>query len=257
MSGGDFVVNITQDRQSGMSEKYDADRKYTATSTTRELVDTERPKMAGRRRTSDKLAPPKIKNDYDGEGDEVNSLGHLYSTILSFNGPIRYTVYILPVSVLIAIPLILFATVYSKVGIGRDFRALGLMVWLQVSWGALWITKIIAQLIPFVFQVVCGFVSSGTRKYRMIIEKLEIPISLFFWTIVAYATFDPITTIWTVDGLPKKPSADSWVSIWSRIWLASIAVSAAFLVEKLFVQLISINYHSKYDGKTGAQRQTH
>jgi hypothetical protein len=204
-------------------------------------TDTEKsnPKIApiGRRRTiANALKQGEIGN-YDGEQDSVNHLGRIYAKVLNFNVVTRNFIYILPLSIILAIPLIIFATIAKGTRAG-GVRLLGLFVWLQVMWWCLWATKLIAQLLPYLFQFLCGFVSSGTRKYRLVIRALEIPISLLLWTITCWATV-PLITIFDDD---KK---FHWVTVFQRALLASIAVAALFLGEKLVIQLIGINYHRR------------
>ena len=63
----------------------------------------------------------------------------------------------------------------------------------RLVWLSLWGSKIVAHFLPFVFQFVAGVVSSGTRKYALIIKALEIPLSLAGWAITSLATFIPVS----------------------------------------------------------------
>jgi hypothetical protein len=196
------------------------------------------PKLTGigRRKT---LANMAKQENYDGEEDTVNRLGLMYTKIMNFNVITRNLIYILPLSIALGIPLILFATIYPNARAG-GVRLLGLFIWLEVMWWCLWCTKLIAQLLPGIFQVLCGFVSSGTRKYRLVLRALEIPISLMLWSIACWATV-PVITVF--DRQPKK--GFHWVEVLRKVLLATIAVAALLLAEKLIIQLISINYHRR------------
>jgi hypothetical protein len=191
----------------------------------------------GRRKTMANALNQGGMGNYDGEQDTVNHLGKLYAKILNFNVVTRNLIYILPLSIALAIPIIIFATVSKESRVG-GVRLLGLFVWLQVMWWCLWATKLLAQLLPYIFQFLCGFVSSGTRKYRLVIRALEIPISLLLWAITCWATV-PVITVFDED---RK---FNWVTVFQRVLLASIAVAALFLGEKLVIQLIGINYHRR------------
>jgi hypothetical protein len=103
-----------------------------------------------------------------------------------------------------------------------------------------WLTKAIAQTMPFIFQFAVGFVSSGTRKYRLLIRAMEIPIAFMLWTIVSYFTV-PLITVFNRDSRHKV----QWVKTFQRFLLASMAVAALFVAQKLIVQLISVNYHRR------------
>jgi hypothetical protein len=192
----------------------------------------------GRRRTAP-VDPITRGVGYDGEQNSVNTLGKIYRHILDFNVFTRNMIYILPVAILLAIPLIIFATVAQNARTG-GVRLLGLFIWLQVMWWSFWLTKAIAQTMPFIFQFVVGFVSSGTRKYRLLIKAMEIPIAFMLWTIVSYFTV-PLITVFD-HALRHKIH---WVNNFQRFLLASMAVAALFVAQKLIVQLITVNYHRR------------
>ena len=114
---------------------------------------------------------------------------------------------------------------------------------------ALWICKLIASALPVFFQAACGLISTGIRKYSLVLMALEIPVSLFLWTIVAYAT-TPLICLFDQEYCPGRDTADSWLQTLSTVFKAGILVAAIFLAEKTLVQLVSINYHRKqYDAK--------
>jgi hypothetical protein len=112
------------------------------------------PKMTtfGRRKTLPNMNKPQ-GTGYDGEQDSVNRLGRIYSKIMNFNVITRNLLYILPLSIALAIPLALFATIYPNARAG-GVKLLGLFIWLEVMWGALWLTKLLAQMLPYIFQCV-------------------------------------------------------------------------------------------------------
>lgn len=111
-------------------------------------------------------------------------------------------------------------------------------------WLSLWGSKIVAHFLPFAFQVLAGVVSSGTRKYALIIKALEIPLSLVGWALTSLATFIPL--------MLKNPHAvavslgeQEWMKVVKQILAAALVGTLVLLVEKFFIQLISINYHRK------------
>jgi hypothetical protein len=61
-------------------------------------------------------------------------------------------------------------------------------------WLSLWVSKLAAKTLPFIFQFLCGIVSSGTRKYALVLKALEIPLSLAGWALASLATFIPVST---------------------------------------------------------------
>ena len=145
----------------------------------------------GRRKaTKDKSAGP--KGD-DGEEDTLTQMGQIYNKILNFSIVTRYFLYVLPLALLIAIPIIVGATAAQRSEIGC-VRTVWVFTWLEIVWLSLWVSKLAAKTLPFIFQFLCGIVSSGTRKYALVLKALEIPLSLAGWALASLATFLPVST---------------------------------------------------------------
>lgn len=180
---------------------------------------------------------------YSGEEDALTKIGNFLWKVHTASVMTRYALYILPVSGLLAIPLALFDTIYKHERAG-GIRLLGLFIWLEIIWLSLWACKLCAKALPILFQAACGLISTGIRKYSLVLMALEIPLSLFIWSIVAYGTV-PVICVFD-----QQVCGTSWVSTLQTALKATIAVTAIFLAEKFFVQLVSINYHRKqYDSK--------
>lgn len=114
---------------------------------------------------------------------------------------------------------------------------------------ALRVSKLLAHYLPYIFQFLCGFVSSGVRKYSLVIKALEIPLSLVGWAVVSLATFMPImqrnpaTLAAKADG--QVTNTPHWETVVQRILAAALISSLIYLAEKLLIHLISIDYHRK------------
>ncbi|KAH0284548.1 hypothetical protein M436DRAFT_68139 [Aureobasidium namibiae CBS 147.97] len=220
----------------------------TVTTTAIDLPDSpkQRPtiKLQGRRRTTsslDQLESP--ASHAKSTDDTLTRIGNLIKKVHSFSIITRYALYVLPIATLLVIPLALFDTIYKHARAG-NIRFLGLFIWLETVWIGLWVCKLLAKALPVVFQAACGLVSTGIRKYSLVLLALEIPLSLFFSSIVNWATVPVICSF------DQGHCGDKWVVTLHTVCLATIAVAAVFLAEKFFVQLISINYHRKqYDRK--------
>ena len=146
---------------------------------------------AGRRR---RAKEQKNKTGDDGEEDALNQMGKLYNKILNFSVVTRYFLYVLPVALIIAVPIIIGATVAKNARLGK-VRILWIWTWVELVWLSLWISKLFAKLLPSLFQFLCGVVSSGTRKYALVLKSLEIPLSLSGWALAALATFFPVRAV--------------------------------------------------------------
>ena len=116
--------------------------------------------------------------------------------------------------------------------------------WLTLAlavWLSLWCSKIVAHFLPFVFQVLAGVVSSGTRKYALIIKALEIPLSLVGWALTSLATFIPLMlkNPHAVAVPPNGLGEQEWMKVVKQILAAALIGTLVLLVEKFFIQLIS------------------
>lgn len=162
--------------------------------------------VAGRRKAAKKGT--NTADDDRGE-DGLNQLGRIYDKILNFSIVTRYFLYVLPLAILIAVPIIVGATVAKETKIG-NVRIVWFFTWVEIVWLSIWVSKLAARSLPAVFQFLCGVVSSGTRKYALVLKALEIPLSLSGWALAAMATFIPVISVpiceimWAV--LTKHPT---------------------------------------------------
>lgn len=159
----------------------------------------------------------------------------------------------------------------------RDFkrwggvRPLWIFVWLEVFWCALWVAKLFAKATPSIFQFLCGIVSPGVRKYKSVLAKLEVPISLAVWFVIGLTTWTGFIGIdapdYTraedgTDGKPHGPSPYSlsvseipWALTFQHVILSFLLASVILLGEQALIQLISISYHhTTYDTKIKASK---
>lgn len=218
----------------------------------------------------------------DGEEDTLTQMGKIYDKVLNFSIVTRYFLYVLPLALIIAIPIIIGATAKQGALFG-GVRIVWFFSWVEIVWLGLWISKLVAKALPYVFQFLCGIVSSGTRKYMLVLKALEIPLSLVGWSLTSLATFIPIMThnptqrsqqaaiakaaaSTTTASAPAASvtsgplnslssaftatsktgtSVQHWESIVNQILAALVVASLLFLIEKLIIQLISIGYHRK------------
>ncbi|OAL72095.1 serine/threonine protein kinase [Trichophyton violaceum] len=183
-------------------------------------------------------------SDEDGT---ITRMGRFYNKILNFSVVTRYFIYVLPLALLFAVPIIVGAVAAPTASIG-GVRIVWFFAWVEIVWLSLWVSKAVAHYVPFVFQFLCGIVSSGTRKYALILRALEIPFSLVGWAITSLATFIPVMTR-NPDNI-KDPRIQPWQTVVNNILFACFISSLILAAEKILVQLISISYHRKqFDSK--------
>ena len=144
--------------------------------------------VAGRRGTEKKMG----KTKSDGEEEIITQMGMIYNKILNFSVVTRYFLYVLPLATIIAIPIIIGATAAPNATLG-GVRMVWIFSWLECIWLSLWVSKLAAKTFPWIFEFLCGIVSSGTRKYSLVIQNLEIYLSLCGWALASLATFAPVS----------------------------------------------------------------
>lgn len=208
-----------------------------------EKIPTKRPGPGRRKKTG---ADQSLHED-DGEGNGLNSLGKIYYAVLNFSVVTRYFIYVSPLAFIFAIPIIIGATADTDANIG-GVRIVWFFTWIEVVWIGLWVAKIFAHFLPYLFQLFAGFVSSGTKKYALILRALEIPLSLVGWNVVALATFLPIMTQNPSQRKNNDTGEKAWEATVKQILFGLLICTLIFLAEKALIQLISVSYHRKqYD----------
>ena len=130
------------------------------------------------------------------DGDEVflTRLGKIYDKIYNFSLVTRYLLYVFPLAIIIAVPIIIGATSARRTMWG-GVQMLWIWTWVEIIWLSLWVSKLFVKTLPFIFQSVCGIVSSGTRKYAQILRALETPLTLVGWALASFATFIPVRLV--------------------------------------------------------------
>jgi len=203
---------------------------------------------------------------------DVNLMGRMYKKIVGFSVVTRYLVYIVPVTILLAVPIVVLVIMqplnspeetFTKLGSftpsdadGKPLppvlgpRLLFFFVWVLVSWLAIWVGKLVAHMLAPVFMFFCGVVSAGTRKYATVIRALELYLSFFFASLASWLIFQ---------NLFKDFDDIQWVWVIKRLLGAVFVSTAVLLGEKAIVQLIGISYHQRSFANriTDSKREVH
>lgn len=190
-------------------------------------------RVAGRR----KIVKDQIHRVNSDDETSLTAMGKIYDKIVNFSNITRYMVYVIPIGLVLAVPVVVTATIAPDARIG-GVRMVWFWSWIEIVWFSVWISKVVAKAIPGIFMFLCGVVSSGTRKYALAIKNLEVPITLLGWAATSFVTFQALT------GLPDNES-NGWTTVMDKILGATLIASAIYLVEKLLIQLLSISYHRR------------
>ncbi|KAI4626245.1 uncharacterized protein J4E87_004746 [Alternaria ethzedia] len=180
------------------------------------------------------------------EKTALNRMGRIYTKILNWSIVTRYMIYVAPVALLLAIPIILSQTGTITGSIGGTGQK-KFWIWIEIIWLSFWVMKIVAHFLPNIFEFLIGVVSPGVKKYALLLRALEKPLSFVFWMIVNQATFPAL--IRPVAGRTGE-NYPGWIGTMQSVLLALLVCTIIILAERVLIQLISISYHRKqFDDK--------
>ncbi|ORY74137.1 Mechanosensitive ion channel-domain-containing protein, partial [Protomyces lactucae-debilis] len=169
----------------------------------------------------------------------VTRAGKLYQKIMSIGFITRWLLFMVPVAILLAIPIIVGAFNRAEIA---GVRILWFFLWIEVVWLGLWVAKLVARLLPYIFRSVVGVVSVSTAKYATLIKALDAPLTFLFWSVICVATFLPIMTQ-NPDNRKEPGGTKPWESIMAKLLTAAVLASAVYLGEKILIQLIAVHFH--------------
>ncbi|KAG4443899.1 hypothetical protein IFR05_000665 [Cadophora sp. M221] len=175
------------------------------------------------------------------KSDPLNRMGVFYSKILTYSTGTRYSIYIVLVAILLAIPIIVGATQVSvtspKIG---GIRVVWFFNWFEVVWLSFWAMKFVARVLPKVFGFFAGVVSSKTKKYARVLENLEGMITVFGWVMVSFVAYEVLFSTASAGNTPL-----GWTTKFKQVLGAVLVSTIIFFIEKILVQLISVSYHAR------------
>ncbi|KAG0136971.1 Mechanosensitive ion channel-domain-containing protein [Tuber indicum] len=180
----------------------------------------------------------------------LTAMGRLYEKILNFSVLTRYLLYIIPLSMCFVVVILIGLYVAKDAAIGatertRGVRIVWLFVWLEIVWCSLWVSKLFAKVLPIIFQTLIGVVSSGVKKYALVIKALEVPISLVGWAIASLCSFLPLMTRNPDQLRANDTSIKEWQRRMNLVLISCLISSLVYLGAKLVIQIVSVDYHRK------------
>ncbi|OLL24586.1 putative MscS family protein [Neolecta irregularis DAH-3] len=176
--------------------------------------------------------------------EAMNVMGRFYDRVLSYSIVTRYFMYIAPLAIALLILMFIGAWGNTGASIG-GVRIVWIFFWIEISWLSLWGSKVVAKILPFLFKFIVGVVSVSTQKYATIIHALELPLTLVGWSGVTLISFYPIITQNPTQVAENDTVAKPWEIVTQNILGAGFVCCLVFLLEKIFVQVIAINFHKK------------
>jgi small-conductance mechanosensitive channel len=154
---------------------------------------------------------------------------------------LRYFTYIAPVVVILLIPLLVGALAYPNANVG-GVKLLWFSVWLEIVWLTLWAGRIVTKCIPPVVGLLASIFTNNAKKWRDMAKQLELHGTLFFWWLGVEISFLPTMKNHHVDGDSRTRS---WENTVNKIIIAVFVWTILNLIEKVIIQLIAINFHTR------------
>ncbi|KEY63980.1 hypothetical protein S7711_08705 [Stachybotrys chartarum IBT 7711] len=155
---------------------------------------------------------------------------------------IRYLVYLLPGAGLLLIPVLLGRANGSSVNVG-GVSLMWFGIWLQIVWGALWVSRMVTSLMPPLFYALARIAGSvNAHKWKDIGQQLELHTALFFWMLAVLVSYDPMLDDHVVD---EPNTSLSWIRIVERVIIAIFVLATLNWLEKICIQWIATSFHQR------------
>jgi hypothetical protein len=195
------------------------------------------PKLGGRRRRRDDVA----STVRDEKQAHLNKMGRLYEKVLTYGTGTRYSIYILPIAIIIMIPIIVGATQVNRTDpkIG-GVRLAWFFAWVEAVWLSFWAMRFVTRCFPRLFRYFAGVVSSETKKYARVLENLQDAITVFGWVIISFVLYEVLFSTSAAGNTPY-----GWTKTFKKVLGAILVSTIIFMIEKIIVQLVSVNYHAR------------
>lgn len=176
---------------------------------------------------------------YQPPAKPATQLAKIFIKIHESSFLVRYFCYIIPVSLVLLVPLLLGALVFTDQTVG-DVEMMWFCVWLEIVWLTLWLGRIIAKCIPYPMGIISSIFSNADKMWRDLGKQLEVPISLFFWALAVEISFLPTMTNHHRDG---DKATRSWENTMNKVIISILVLATLNFVEKIIIQLIAISFH--------------
>ncbi|KAL9594145.1 MAG: hypothetical protein Q9179_005527 [Wetmoreana sp. 5 TL-2023] len=131
---------------------------------------------------------------------------------------VRYFSYIVPVVLVLLVPLLLGAFLFKQATVG----------------------DITAHLLPYPVGLISSLFTNNSKKWKDMFRQLEIPATIFFWTLAVEISFLP-TMIHhhRTGGTARK----DWEIKMNKVLVSLLVGASLNFVEKIIIQLIAISFH--------------
>ena len=169
-----------------------------------------------------------------------------FKYIHSSSWVVRYVTYIAPIVIILLIPLLIGALLPNGKGacVG-GVQLVWFSIWLEILWLTLWAGRLAAKMIPWPMGLISSLFTNNSKKWRDLGKQLEIPATLFFWSLGVEISFLPtMRNHQCIDNKnPDKENDLSWTNTVNKIIVSCLVLATLNFIEKIIIQLIAISFH--------------
>lgn len=152
----------------------------------------------------------------------------------------RCFVFWLPLAIVFFIPLAIGAWGKKDAMLG-GVRLSWIFIWVEIMWGSLWVSRLVAHVVPNIFRVIAGIISPTLKRFTTIVCAVEHAITLVLWAFCSWITFVPVTKM---NKLAKPEDVDvKWQKNFSNVLVSCLITSIVYLFERIFIHFISVSFH--------------
>ncbi|KAI7281502.1 hypothetical protein KC345_g4108 [Hortaea werneckii] len=170
----------------------------------------------------------------------ASAFGRFIRKVHKSNVIVRWVTYIVPLVVILLIPLLLGALLFTRAVVG-GVRLEWFMIWLEIVWLTLWAGRLLAKMLPWPIGLISTLFTNNSKKWRDMGKQLELPATLFFWWLAIEISFLPTMKNHQRDR--DYSHTPHWMKVMNKV-LVSIFVGVILnFVEKIIIQLIAISFH--------------
>jgi small-conductance mechanosensitive channel len=203
-------------------------------------IDSHNEASPARRRGFRHYSRRQKKNGESKTAKVIKYLRGLVLALIRFSLITRCFFYWLPLALILFVPLAVGAWGVPEASLGHA-RIMWIFIWLEIVWASIWISRIVAHIIPLAFKFITSIISPGLKKYRSVLRALEVPISLVFWALISLCTFMPVMT--QKANAKSSDATQLWQKTLNNILVALLISSLIYFGERLTIHLISVSFH--------------
>ncbi|KAI9511136.1 Mechanosensitive ion channel-domain-containing protein [Russula earlei] len=177
------------------------------------------------------------------DGDLPNSkFVRFYQFLLNASIVTRWTLFIVPILIIIWIPGVIGVTASPR-GKIWGVRLIWWSIWLSVAWCGWWASLALAMIFPRVVRNTVGVVAVGARRYIDWFTALYRYVALFVWSLTIWIAWNPLIDT-RQDPMASARSVRT-IEFITRLLFGIYLCTGLLLFEKFSIQWIAAKFHER------------